>query len=261
MAIQTRRDSKRGCGWRKPGGLYLVAEGTGRPCGALPIPLTRCPTCDCGIKPSRGWAWLTVDPLLGPAVALCKGAPVMDGIERSVPDASRRSCSRCPANNITGRHGLLWIGEQFYKTPQDWLEEATTQGISRRISTLPKGFKLGEHWVLVAHRKVILNPDGTYTPAIFQMFKPSAVEYITFGDETEEEIEALEKRGITPVKVERVAPVDLFTEQAEDLPERFREPDGSEPEEEIDPPVHEYPEGDTAEQARGEAAEDERGIY
>ena len=32
-------------------------------------------------------------------------------------------------------------------------------------------------------------------------FQPTAIEYVVKGDETEEELEALEARGIEPVKV------------------------------------------------------------
>jgi len=109
-----------------------------------------------------------------------------------------------------GKAGLIWIGEQFYKTPQDFLQEAREQGISRRISTVPKGFEPGKTWVLLAHRKGIAPADtpdapGDYSrghiPAIFAMFKPQAIEYVVKGDETQEELERIIKRGLTPVRV------------------------------------------------------------
>lgn len=197
---QVRHDKQRGCGWRKAGGLYLVAPATGSPCGALPIPLTRCPCCDAGIKPSRGWTWITVEPLLAPAVALCGKYGHLVEPKPFTAD----SCAKCPANSIRGRHGLLWIGEQFYPTPDDWRREVREQGISRRISALPNEFVLGTHWVLVAHRKAIRNAqDGTYTPGVFQMFKPQAVEYVVRGNESAAQLAALEKRGVTPVEVKR----------------------------------------------------------
>lgn len=206
--VQVRHDSVRGCGTRKPGGLYLVSAGTGFPCGRLPVPLERCPTCDHGIKPTRGWTWVDAGELLS---------------KRNCA-APATQCAGCPT--ITGKHGLIWIGEQFYPTPQHWLREAGDQGVSRRIKAIPKDFVLGETWVLVAHRKAIpapscakvydltgdacrrreahegaCGPEWEYIPGIFQAFKPTAVEYVTRGDETDEELEQLEKRGITPVKV------------------------------------------------------------
>jgi hypothetical protein len=54
--------------------------------------------------------------------------------------------------------------------------------------------------------QAVFGPDEPklYTPGIFHMFKPSAVEYVVKGDESDEKLADLEKRGITPVKVERL---------------------------------------------------------
>lgn len=75
------------------------------------------------------------------------------------------------------------------------------QGVSRRLpgNSLPHGFVIGETWVMLAHRKGSENQ----TPAIFHAFKPAAVEYIVTGQETDKELAALGKRGITPVIVKR----------------------------------------------------------
>lgn len=58
--IETRYDRERDCGWRQPGGLYLVSNGVMARCGRLYLPLTVCHTCGCGIKPTRGWTWVKV---------------------------------------------------------------------------------------------------------------------------------------------------------------------------------------------------------
>ena len=218
--IHVRQDRERGCGWRKPGGLYVISDGLAAPCGALPIPLCRCPTCGNGIKPTRGWTWIDAGALLAPATALCSGPPAVN------PDrfGERPSCGRCPMGQITGRQGLLWVGGQFYKTADDFTREAASQGVSRRLSQLPKDFKLGETWVFIAHREAIgalcqdcaecktgneckrCGGSGTvHTPGIFHAFKPRAVEYVVKGDETDDELDRLEKRGITPVRVERTS--------------------------------------------------------
>lgn len=184
-AIQTRHDRIRGCGKRKPGGMYLVAAGLGRPCGKLPIPLECCPTCSGGIKPTRGWTWVN-----GTAFAAqneCK---------------SGNECAACPLGGPIGRCGLLWIGGKFYARPEDWTREANEQGVSRRLAQIPKEFEVGKTWVFVAHRQCIVNPDGSYTPGVFHAFRPTAIEYVIRGDETDEEIDRLIKRGITPVRVE-----------------------------------------------------------
>ena len=58
MEIQTRFDSKRGCGYRKVGGTYLMGPAPQAACCKLPFALTVCPTCHAGIKPTRGWTWV-----------------------------------------------------------------------------------------------------------------------------------------------------------------------------------------------------------
>jgi hypothetical protein len=115
-----------------------------------------------------------------------------------------------------GKVGLLWIGEQFYPTPADFSDEAARLGISRRISSIPKDFEVGKTWVALAHRKAIqrvcecggkedcadCGGDGVQSiPAIFRMFRPEAIEYVVKGTESDGELEAMEKRGITPVRV------------------------------------------------------------
>lgn len=185
-AIVVKREYRRGCGWRKPGGLYLVADGPAAPCGKLPIPLEICPTCGGGIKPSRGWTWVN-----GTALAATKTCE------------SPQCSSLCPLAGPLGRAGLLWIGEKFYPRPIDWEREADAQGVSRRIPAVPRDFKLGETWVLVAHRKAIEDPDGSFTPAIFRAFKPTRIEVVVTGDEPDDEIDGMVKRGLTPIKIER----------------------------------------------------------
>ena len=45
-----------------------------------------------------------------------------------------------------------------------------------------------------------------HTPGIFRVFRPERIEYVLKGTETEEEIAAIVKRGLTPVRVERIDP-------------------------------------------------------
>jgi hypothetical protein len=186
--IDIRYDQRRGCGWRKPGGLYLVTDGLSRACAKLPVPLTVCPTCHAGIKPARGWTWVDADALV--VGAMCLNA---------------QGCGACPLAYPFGRAGLLWVGEKYCPTPGDWEREAVLLGVSRRIAAVPNDFVLGETWVLVAHRKAILRADGRWIPGVFHAFRPKAVEYVVRGDETDEALEVLKARGITPVRVERAA--------------------------------------------------------
>ena len=111
--IETRIDEKRGCGWRKPGGLYLIGGKLAAPCGKLPIPLTVCPTCGHGIKPSRGWTWINGKVLA--ANQACRAAGY---------------CERCPLCDPPEQVGLLWIREAA--GAQDFvlfLEEASGAGL------------------------------------------------------------------------------------------------------------------------------------
>jgi len=182
MNISVRYESKRGCGYRKEGGLYLVAGGLTDSCQKLPIPLGVCPCCHAGIKPSRGWTWVS---------------------KRLIEDAPCRKegCTGChPFDGSVDKFGLLWVGEKFYGSPYDFNKEALRMGISRRIAAVPKDFVVGETWVLLAHRKCILK-DEEYTPGIFCVFKPSTIEYIVKDDDTEEKLQSMEKRGITLVHV------------------------------------------------------------
>jgi hypothetical protein len=39
-------EAKRGCGYRRQGGTYLVCDAGGFACGKIPIPITPCPLCD-----------------------------------------------------------------------------------------------------------------------------------------------------------------------------------------------------------------------
>lgn len=228
MEIRTVADSERGCGWRKPGGLYLVSAGTGRHCGRLPIPLDVCPTCHAGWKAARGWTWVDAD-------AIRARKPCESGF-------NSQECQTCPLSAPIGRAGLLWVGEKFYGTPTEFTAEAARLGISRRISAIPTDFKVGETWVLFAHRKAIeparcstsfapdaeslavdrcarlLNHDGDhsteaeYTAGIFYMFCPSEIQYVVRGDEAEQYLESLVARGIAPVRVERARQTEQLKE-------------------------------------------------
>lgn len=196
MNIRISYERARGCGYRKGGGIYLVTDGIGRYCGALPIPLSVCPTCHTGFKPSRGWTWVNLA-----ALAAVRGC-------------ASDNCGDCPiADAKIQEVGLLWVGEKFYPTPSTFANEANKMGISRRISTLPRHFKLGETWVALAHRKAIpeavkerteigVEVDAVkYTPAIFHVFKPARIEYVVKEDDSEEKLNKLEERGFSLVKV------------------------------------------------------------
>jgi len=230
MNVTVKHEGPRGCGHRKPGGLYLVTDGLGQPCGRLPLPLVCCPTCGQGIRPARGWSWVDPRPIIQMAPP-CVNSPA--------------ACGGCPLSRADGlgeRAGIIWVGEQFYRTPTEFNVEAARMGVSRRIHQVPKDFKLGQTWVLLAHRKAIrttcpachglgrvLDVNGpvdcepckavgsTWLPGIFHAFQPARIEYVVRDQDTDEALERLVARGITPV---RVVPVPaegpgLFAEGAD----------------------------------------------
>lgn len=203
--IHDRTEGKRGCGYRKGGGLYLVSGGITMPCGRLPIPLVKCPCCSQGIKPSRGWTWVDADKLAESKV--CGRAS---------------DCILCPLGEPLGKAGLLWVGEKYYPTPGHFTAEAMASGVSRRLSQVPRDFHVGNTWVMLAHRKTCQERcpgcserqilglcdecKGTgfvLTPGVFHLFVPTAIEYVVTDGESPAELQSLADRGFTLVRVHR----------------------------------------------------------
>jgi len=179
-------EAARGCGYRKVGGLYLVGGGASMQCDRLPFEIVNCPTCGSGLKFSRGFTWLDWDKYAGLHTVAC---------------ACPNTCAICVPE--TGLYGLLWVGERYY-SPENFVKEAIQMGISRRIAAIPKGLKLGETWILFAHKHVIpfkneKNEDD-FKPAVFYAFRPTGLELLVWESEaTPERLAELEKRKITPV--------------------------------------------------------------
>lgn len=238
MNIEVSIEAPRGCGYRKAGGFYFVTDPYGMaPCGKLPIPADVCPTCSQGLKFARGFSW--IDGKRWTAGLVCRsGGPATfrelgDNLAADLGD-----CPGCPLGTTEGqpnvdlsRVGLVWIGEKFYPTPQDWIAETKKMGISRRLNHVPRDFEVGKDWVFVAHMKVIRedcsNPDcqdgkidlptkkrlvncptckgkkEVWKPAIFHLFKPQALEYVVGEKDSVDKLERLEKKGVKLVKVIR----------------------------------------------------------
>lgn len=209
-------EAKRGCGYRKVGGLYLVGGGGGIACDRLPIALEICNCCGQGIKQTRGWTWVDAAGLLGGNHMLPNDAAAQQFVDatgtssaNSTPCACGHGmCPLCHHVAAMGHAGLLWIGAQFYPTIDAFEAEARLLGVSRRISSgqIPRNFKIGESWVLFAHPRGIIKPTGDltagYVPAIFRVWKPERIERIyKESDIGSEAVQADVKRGITPVYV------------------------------------------------------------
>lgn len=209
--VHTQVETARGCGHRKGGGIYLVSGGLSEPCPKLPIELYVCPTCNQGIKQTRGFTWILPSPLLDPG-----------------PHGSEEHDHVCPlGSDYTDEHwvhgeraGLIWIGAAFYPTPEAFMQEAQRMGVSRRISQVPRDLKIGETWIALAHPNAVAgecehgSPAGHFCPScpafksagewrggVVTFFRPQALEYIVSGEESDEELDALEKRGFRLVRV------------------------------------------------------------
>jgi hypothetical protein len=203
----------RGCGFRKPGGIYLRTDNLGAPCGKLPLALGACPCCGAGIKPARGFTWVNLAAIAADAVCVLK--------------AAGRCRPGCPMDGLADmkRAGLLWIGGVYYKTPEEWIDEAAFMGVSRRISRVPNGFEVGKTWVAVGHKdgmnKPCLECQGglvkgflgsevcptcngkaqVTVSAVVHIFRPDRIEYVVKGTETEAELDKLEGRGFSLVRL------------------------------------------------------------
>jgi len=210
LKITTSVEDKRGCGYRKPGGLYLMGGYPADSCHRLPLELHVCPTCSQGIKPARGWTWVDAVKIFLPACGFDTYA-----------NPNSMHCLHCVVCNPSllvpqkefadgppehfGMSGLIWVGEKFYPTPETFVDEANTMGVSRRIKAIPNGFVLGETWVFFAHRYAIEDEDNPAIekrhPGIFEAFMPTSIDYVVKGDETDDDLERMEQRGISLVKV------------------------------------------------------------
>jgi hypothetical protein len=99
--------------------------------------------------------------------------------------------------------GLLWIGEEHYATPGEFLAEGAQLGFSRRIAKLPNGFKIGETWVFLAHRKAkpglvegkLFDKEPGFLPGIFLAIRPQRVERIVWQSEHDHFFETLKLHG------------------------------------------------------------------
>ena len=192
-------------------------------CDRIPFPLPVCPVCHSGIKTGRGMT--AINPAL------------LFGTHKNCVDKTR-PCWLCQPSEDTAF--LMRVSEKFYPTPEAFLEEGLNQGFSKRIAQIPRHFVLGKTVIYLAHinacvvkdtpelqksfdevepskRKLKATRDPKLNPrlieaekvkrvmGIFTAFVPQRIEKIYWQNDldkmSEEEKEALKKRGITPVGV------------------------------------------------------------
>jgi hypothetical protein len=202
MAIE----KKRGCGFRKIGGLYLVCEGFSFYCDRLPIKVESCPVCGGGIHPSLGFTWINPKALFGAhMIEEIMGGHGVGGSNQWTSETRPCGDDDPICKDPPERAGLMWVGSKFY-TPEKFIEEVRQMGASKRIPAIPKGFEVGKTWVLLAHRGGFYDAEKGHCPGIFYAFRPSAIEKLVPDDTPAEELEKLKKQGIKPILVPKDDP-------------------------------------------------------
>lgn len=180
-------EQKRGCGYRKVGGLYLVGEGIAVACDRLNYNLEVCPTCNQGIKFSMGFTWIDGFHFFG----------------KHMENYCIETDPICtPQENA--KYGLMWVGRKFY-TPQEFIEEAKRMDVCKRIARVPKGLKIGD-FVLLAHKEAgtkLVNGETIPFPAIFYGFHVRKIEKIITESQSKDEkiMNELKEKNINPVIV------------------------------------------------------------
>jgi hypothetical protein len=184
-------ETKRGCGYRKAGGIYLVCDAPSQPC-YKEIPLKPCPTCKNEIRFSQNYQWIHYDQLL-----------INDKFCRN-PE-----CRGCvPFDGTVDRMLLMWVGEMYYSMPHDFRKEAFSRGISKRIPLPPKDIEVGKTWVVLVHKNTIPR-KGHYVPGIFMAFVPTRIEYVVKGNESDEQLKKLLDKGYTLIKVKKAEDLQM----------------------------------------------------
>lgn len=203
MAIE----EKRGCGYRKIGGLYMVGGAVGLGCDRLPMKLEACPVCGAGIHFTRSMTLIYPLDLFNP-----------HDTDEVICQCEKRPCRVCdPTEDIAY---VMNVGVQHYPTKEHFIEEANRMGVSKRIPFIPKHLKLSETIIYLAHPKACTVPVPTeddpeslqhrmldsqktgYALGIFMAFVPLRIEMPIYKKNlTKQKRAELKKRGITPIAI------------------------------------------------------------
>lgn len=229
-------EEKRGCGYRKVGGMYLVGDYRSVPCDRLPYPLEICPVCGAGIKAGRGMTKINPLHLFGEHTIKRAAEVITGGYEkpREWQDITERCgchypCFMCdPTDDIAF---LMRVGEKYYPTPEDFTQEGIRQGFCKRIAQIPHDFEIGQTVIYLAHinacairepvavQQAMTILEGNKSEqarlveaekekrvmGIFTAFIPHRIEKLFWQSEldamTYKDREQLTKRGITPIGI------------------------------------------------------------
>lgn len=200
-------EAKRGCGYRKVGALYLCGEYTFVSCDRLPYELKSCPVCGAGIHFTRSMTEVNPLKLFG----LHDATPVEE-LRESQPIFLTCNCPpHCVMCYPTNEPAFIkTIGKKYY-SPESFMKEARTMGVSLRMAQIPKNLKLGKTVIYLAHPEACLVKGNNAKLiekrlGIFSAFIPQRVEMPVYdkmlkGKGSRKLKATLKKRGITPVVV------------------------------------------------------------
>ena len=149
------QEQKRGCGFRKIHGVYLVGSGMSVSCDRLPILLEVCPTCNEGLKFSRNPRQIDAFKMFGVHGAVVQG--FFEACPEAVsPEAIPESyCYVCrPPSDVPSY--IMGVGERHY-TPESFCKEALEMGVSKRVPNIPKNIVIGKSVVFLSHKKAIVH--------------------------------------------------------------------------------------------------------
>ena len=127
---------KRGCGHLKPNAMYLRADT--HPDGTLPAFVSMIPAQPFAERHYRGWR-----PFQGLAFCMAGAGPRWRTAPALDEDAlhARIAAARLPADvghaDLAWAPDLLmWVGGDFYQTPEAFAEEARLHGVNKRIPSV-----------------------------------------------------------------------------------------------------------------------------
>jgi len=179
-------EGKRGCGYRKKGGIYLVSDPLAVGCDRMPIPLTICTTCGQGIKQSRGWTWIDPENFLkgDHEIFAKRNWPMKDRVI-PCPEDHCYVCRPAIIRHKEFNSALLWIGSRHY-SPASFMNEAAKMGVSKRISQVPHDFEVSKTVIFIAHPHAMCTTEdlnrngkvkrGVNKPGIITAFMAKRIE-------------------------------------------------------------------------------------
>lgn len=181
-------EQRRRCGFKQVHKLYLEADPILNECDRT-ILLEVCPTCGHGVKQQRGWNAIRPAAMFGEHGDGCTCPP---------------TCLLCSPRD--GVHGLLWVGTKFYPSPEDFVIEVASQGVSKAVPCIPHWFELGKTIVYLAHPRCSISKNiglvtetetETKRPAVFMAFRPKQFTMLFWESERgSRHVQEIEKRGV-----------------------------------------------------------------